>query len=165
MDKLLGQIFKLGAAWMKVVQKYTKEERYLKLLYSLGMETDIIIAQWKSMKSYLRGLELLQTRKKRSVLPIIEKALSILFATVLEDDVRLIQQKLGEVKKKEKVLVQVARNSISILNVTRVEIIRNRESVNWLIGNLREVRQGLIDKADNVMTELHKLSGFIQQYI
>lgn len=38
------------------------------------------------------------------------------------------------------ILSRVARESVSILNVTRLELQKNRASFNWLIDNLRELR-------------------------
>ena len=46
------------------------------------------------MSNYLRGIKLLRIRQKRAVLPIIGKALGVLFGTVSEDEMRLIKRKL-----------------------------------------------------------------------
>lgn len=51
------------------------------------------------------------------VLPIVGKALSVLFRTVTNDDIESIRKKLGEVEKHQRVLTQVVRESILILNV------------------------------------------------
>lgn len=53
-----------------------------------------------------------------------------------EEDVKVIRRKLGEVEKDQRVLAQMARESVSILNVTRLELEKNRASINWLINNL-----------------------------
>lgn len=51
-------------------------------------------------------------------------------------------------------LAQVARESESILNVTKLELAKNRAKINWLINNLAELRQGVINDTENVMVEL-----------
>lgn len=75
MNKLESELSKLGMAKMKVAQRYTMEGRYLRLLYSLELETAIMEAQWTDMRNYLKGIELLQTRRKRTVVSIVGKAL------------------------------------------------------------------------------------------
>lgn len=67
---------------------------------------------------------------------MLEKHSFILFRTVTEEDVKVIRRKLGEVEKDQRVLAQMARESVSILNVTRLELEKNRASINWLINNL-----------------------------
>lgn len=72
---------------------------------------------------------------------MLEKHSFILFRTVTEEDVKVIRRKLGEVEKDQRVLAQMARESVSILNVTRLELAKNRASINWLINNLQELRE------------------------
>lgn len=57
---------------------------------------------------------------------IVGKALSVLFGTVTNDDIESMRKKLGEVEKNNKVLAQVVRESVSILNVTRLELTKNK---------------------------------------
>lgn len=164
LGKMEDELAKLGMARNRVTQKYARDEKYLRLLDAIELETAVLGAQWKGMKDYLKGVELLQTRKKRAVLPIIGKALGVLFGTVTDDDIESIRKRLGGVEKDQKVLAQAAKESVSILNVTRLELTENRVSINRLINDLRELRQEIYNQSRTVVNEFQALSGFVQQY-
>lgn len=53
---------------------------------------------------------------------------------------------------------------MSILNVTRLEVAKNRARINWLINNLTGLRQEVINDTETVMMELQEISGFMQRY-
>lgn len=129
LNKWESELIKLSMTRMKVAQKYTREGWYLRLLYSLELETSMK-SQWKDIRNFLKGFELLQTRRKSAVVPIVGKVLSILSRTVSERDAKIIR-KLEEVEKDQRILAQVAQESLLILNVTR--LVKNRASINWLI--------------------------------
>ena len=84
------------------------------------------------MGRYLEGVKLLQNTERRSVFPIMGKTLSVLFGTVFEEELNVIRSKLSAFKKDQLALVQVEKDSISILNITRVELAGNRLSINRL---------------------------------
>ena len=56
---------------------------------------DIMRNSIEIMGGYLKGMKLLQNRKKRSVLPIIGKALNVLFGTVSEEELDVIGGKFS----------------------------------------------------------------------
>ena len=105
------------------------------------------------MNYYLRGIKLLKTRQRRSVLPIIGKALGVLFGMVSEDEVRLIKKKLTQVEQKQQSIAQVVKESISILNVTRLELAENRKSVNWIVAYLQDLKQELMNVTTTITNE------------
>ena len=94
LNRLKDEIFALGRARVQMAGNYGQEEGDIKLLYSLEQKSRAMEYQWKDMNSYLKGIGLLQTRPKRTVIPIVGKALSVLFGTVSEEDVKIIQRKL-----------------------------------------------------------------------
>lgn len=53
-NKLDDEMNKLGAARIKLAQKYTGAEKYPTLFYSLELETSIMEAKWKDMRNYLK---------------------------------------------------------------------------------------------------------------
>ena len=90
-------------------------------MYSLRQDIPTLETQWESMGNYLRELKLLQARKK-TVLPIVGKALNALFGTVTEADLQVIKRNLIAKGDGERILVQEAKSSLSILNVTRIDV-------------------------------------------
>ena len=73
------------------------------------------------------------------MLPIVGKALNVLFGTVSETELRAIKQKLIAIEEGERVLVQEAKSSLSILNITRVNLTKNRQAINRLIKGVLDV--------------------------
>lgn len=86
--------------------------------------------QWKVMKGYLKGIELLQTRGKRVVVLIVRKALHFLFGT----DAKIISGSRRKWKG-----IKMSLQSVSILNMKRLELEKDRASINWL-SKMRELR-------------------------
>ena len=65
----------------------------------------------------------LQTRSKRSLLPIVGKALSFLFGTVSEDNLQSIKSKIKKIS-------HVVEESLTLLNDTREHVIQSRQAIN-----------------------------------
>ena len=55
---------------------------------------------------------------------------------VSKENLKTIRKKLKNVGKDQKILTKVAKESVSIPNVMRLEIVKNRASINWLINNM-----------------------------
>ena len=98
----------------------------------LMQDINIMKSSIEIMGGYLKGLKLLQNRERRSVLPIMGKALNVLFGTIFEEELDVVRSKLSSFEKDQLALVQVEKDRISILNITRVELARNYHSINQL---------------------------------
>ena len=55
------------------------------------------------MDDYLKGLELLRTRSKRAVIPIMGKALSVLSGTVTEEEIKTLRRRLEKAESNQKI--------------------------------------------------------------
>ena len=55
---------------------------------------------------------------------------------------------------------QIIRENVSILNVTKVELTKNRGNINWLIGNMQVLRE----EVGTMTEESVELDGFVQQH-
>ena len=139
--------------------------RYHSVIYSLRQEIQVLETQWEGMGNYLKGLRLLQPRTKRAVLPIVGKALNVLFGTVTEADLQSIKQKLIAIGEGERVLVQEAKSSLSILNVTRIDLTKNRQAINRLVKGVLDVKWELSNVSQSLSMELWRLRGFVKQFL
>ena len=107
---------------------------------------------------YLKGVELLQTKQMKAV---VEKTL----CAILFENMNIIWRKLKwkKWKKNQRVLAQVARESVSsILNVARLELVKNRGNINWLISNMRAMKEEAVNISETMTTKLQELNNFIQ---
>ena len=82
------------------------------------------------MGGFLECVKLLQNRERGTVLPIMGKTLNVLFGTVSEKKLDVIRSKLSDFEKDQLVFIQVEKDTISILNISMVELAGNRCSIN-----------------------------------
>ena len=124
-ERLASEIEKVRVIGDEIATDHYSD-RYRGIMYSLRQEIPALGDHWKGMGNYLGELKLLQPRKSRAVLRIVGNALNVLCGTVSETEFRTIKQKLIAIEEGERVLVQEAKSCLSILNVTRVALTKNR---------------------------------------
>lgn len=112
------------------------------------------------MNNYLKVVELLRTKLKRAVVPTVGKSISVMFGTVSENSIKIIRRKMKNIKEDQKVLAQVVRESISILNITQSELAKNRATINWLVNKMETPQE----EVGNVTDRLIELNSFVEQY-
>ena len=90
------------------------------------------------MTSYLKEVKLLLTRNKSVVIPIVGKGLTVLFEIEYEEEIQVVRKKkkLRKVVKDQEMLVQVSKESVSILNVTRLDLTKNRDYQNEVVSEV-----------------------------
>ena len=115
------------------------------------------------MDNFLKEAELLRTKSKRAVIPIIGKALSVLFGTVIEGEINFVRR-LDKVEGNQWILSLAAREIVSILNVTRLELAKNSDRINELISEMHLLSGEVVNISKALEMEFQELSGFIQQY-
>ena len=164
LERLASKIEKVRVIGDEIATDHYSD-RYRGIMYSLRQEIQALGDQWKGMGNYLGELKLLQTRKRRAVLPIVGKAFNALFRTVSETELQAIKQKLTAIEEGERVLVQEAKSSFSILNVTRVDLTKNRQAINQLIKGVLDVEEELGNVTRSMSMELRRLRGFVKQFL
>ena len=70
-----------------------------------------------------QNFRILQARSKRSLLPIVGKALSFLFGTVSEDDLQSIKSNINKLTANQTKISHVVEESMTLLNDTREHVI------------------------------------------
>ena len=81
----------------------------------------------------------LMKRSKRAVLPIVGKVLSFLFGTLSSEDLDSIRRNVNVLAQNKQKITHVLQESLSILNVSRIEVAENRKSVNELLNAFAEL--------------------------
>ena len=72
-------------------------------------------------------------RSRRSLIPIVGKALSFLFGTLSEDDVSAIKANIRTIRKNQQVLSHVVRESLTIMKTTQAQSLKNTKTINNVI--------------------------------
>ena len=132
-------------------------------------DIDIMKSSIVIMGGYLEGLKLLQNREKRSVLPIMGKVLNVLFGTVSKEKLDVVKSKLSAFEKDQLALAR--KDSISILNISRVEFAGNCRSINQLGERFflntieaRKYHRGPYDSSIVARRLREKISSFFEYY-
>ena len=105
--------------YISVIEK----KHFTILLSGIRIFLDSIVETYQNFR-------ILQTRSKRSLLPIVGKALSFLFGTVSEDDLQSIKSNINKLAANQKKISHVVEESLTLLNDTREHVIQNRQAIN-----------------------------------
>ena len=120
---------------------------------------------YADIKDSFGDYQTLSGKDKRSILPIVGKALSVLFGTVSESDLDAIQTNVQKLAANQKDIVHVLEQSLSILNVSKLQIKENRLTINKLLISLHAVDDKFQRVTQALEKEILKLEDFIQFYI
>ena len=119
----------------------------------------------KTLKAQMARYSKMQTRTKRSLLPFIGGALSFLFGSVSEDDLKVINQNIKKLEQNQKTVIHIVKESISILNASRLQISENRDKINEAIMTISEIDQRVSKVANVIGKEITSLETFIECYL
>ena len=89
-----------------------------------------------------------QRRSKRSLLPIIGEAMSLLFGTVSDVDLENIRRSVEDLALNQESLIHNLEQRMTILNLSRIEIAGNRRAIMDLV----QCVQALDDKIRELET-------------
>ena len=114
--------------------------RYLQITYDRLLHTLSIVKQevnnLELTRSFLfKELNEIRSmhRSRRSLIPIVGKALSFLFGTLSEDDVSAIKANIRTIRKNQQVLSHVVRESLTIMKTTQAQSLKNTKTINNVI--------------------------------
>ena len=151
----------------KVIQYYHKPgyETYLNAFSTLKQEYQLLAELHETVLGGLRDYQTLHTRDKRSVLPFVGRIMSFLFGTVSDEDLSTIKSNIRILSRNQKRISHVLEESLTIINVTRVEVAQNRRTINKLTIGLHEVDLKLKNISQELEKEITELSNFVELYV
>ncbi|ESO98603.1 hypothetical protein LOTGIDRAFT_174137 [Lottia gigantea] len=134
-----------------------------KLLSNNLQQTRIVHNQYNELMLRASQFTLLKKKRpRRALLPIVGKALSFLFGTVSTSDLKVINTNIDKLAAKQTDIIHVLDKSLSILNTSRIEIAKNRVSINALVYNLKAFEPQVTQLLTDVTKEVNKVKGFLQ---
>ena len=95
--------------------------------------------------------KILHPRAKRSLLPFVGQAFSCLFGTVSDGDLESIRRNLRRLRDNQLGVAHAVQETLSNLNVSRVQISKNRQTLNLLVMDI----ETLDHRVANVTPALH----------
>ena len=122
-------------------------------------EAELKLFEYKTLGSK-RG-----RRVKKSLIPFVGSALGFLFGTVSELEVRKISKSVQEMKERQDAVLHVLKESMTILNTSRIAISENRQKINEAILSIGSLDNQLSRLAKTLDKELVSLEMFLETYL
>ena len=131
------------ARTMQIDEQSPQNEKHVTNLNKLEQEIIKMNISHSAVSDMFEEYKSLLSRSKRSVLPVVGKILGFLFGTVSESDLRAISENVNALAKNQQKIVHVLKESLTILNISRIEIAENRDAINELITVFGRIQQEL----------------------
>lgn len=140
---------------------------YVETFKSLHIEIDILTETYTSLFDNFGEYEVLsQTqRSQRSLLPIIGKLMSSLFGTVSEDDLDNINRNIRNLASNQEQIIHDLDVSLSVLNLTRMQVAENRRSIMDLIIVVQKLDRSIMRLQETFERKFVRLEQFIHTYL
>lgn len=165
LDKLSTDIDDASALAEIVIKRYTKDghDNYKATFKSLHNEVLALKTTFDSiMDSYIDFRSL---RNKRSILPLGGEILNFLFGTVSQDQIDVIQRNINHLSANQQNIVHVLKESISLLNSSRMEIAVNRHSINDILSTLSDIDIKINNVTEVIEKRFVEMENFIKMYL
>ena len=151
----------------KVTKKFNRESKrnpkpYYRLLHTLSVVNQEIKNLEISREFLARELDDIRSmhRTKRSLIPIVGKALSFLFGTLNEDDINIIKSNVQTIARNQQTMNHVLKQSLTIIETTQTQSMENANAINNIIETLGELR----DFAAGLSADFLQLRDHLQIY-
>ena len=166
LSKLSRDVQNTTGITQKVVSHYVESQsQFVKNLVKLGSDLRTIMDTYNGILEGFMEYRTLYGRQKRSLLPFVGKALHFLFGTVTDSDLRVIRSNVNKLAKNQEDISPVVRESLSIINTSRVQISENRQAVNNLITDIVQIDERLNSVTEELSKQIQELEAFISTYL
>lgn len=128
------------------------------MLVAIHREEGYLRVQYENIIDMIESIQVLtQTskgRQRRAALPFVGKALSYLFGTATEGNLRQLKLALSSLRDSQAKTIHGVSESVSLVNKTQTQVRENRDAINTLIN----VTERLEDKVRLVHLENKRMS-------
>ena len=104
-------------------------------------------------------------RNKRSVLPIIGQLMSTLFGTVSESDLESVNRNVNILARNQKRAIHDLKACMSVLDLTRVQVIENKRSIMDLIIVVQRLYREISSLEEQFEKKIVRLEQFLHRYL
>ena len=130
----------------------------------VNLLTDTYQSIYKTFEDY-KTLHKGTDRVKRSVLPFVGQLMSTLFGTMSENDLENINRNINVLAENQEQIVHDLDISLSVLNMTRIQVSENRRSIMDLIICIQKLDRKIYKLQGNLEGKLTRLGQFIHTYL
>ena len=153
-----------------IINNYKRfdETGYAETFESLRVEVDLLSDTYKSVYDQFDEYKIFSPsnqRNKRSLLPVVGQLMSSLFGTVSEDDLENINRNIKNLAENQEQIIHDLDMSLSILNLTTIQVAENRRSIMDLIVVVQKLDSKILQLGEAFQQKFVKLEQFIHTYL
>ena len=141
---------------------------YVETFKSLHIEVDLLTDTYNSVYDNFAEYQSLSVnghRSQRSLIPIIGQLMSTLFGTVSENDLENINRNIKALAGNQKQIIHDLDVSLSVLNLTRMQVSENRRSIMDLIIVVKKLDRKIFDLQQVFSAKFVRLEQFVHTYL
>ena len=141
---------------------------YVETFKSLHIEVDLLTDTYNSVYDNFAEYQSLSVnghRSQRSLIPIIGQLMSTLFGTVSENDLENINRNIKALAGNQKQIIHDLDVSLSVLNLTRMQVSENRRSIMDLIIVVQKLERKIFDLQQVFSAKFIRLEQFVHTYL
>lgn len=153
-----------------IAYAYNQKEfvEYAETFKSLQIEIDLLTDTYQSIYRTFEDYKVLRKdngRVKHSVLPFVGQLMSTLFGSLSELDLENINRNINMLADHQEQMVHDLDMSLSVLNMTRVQVSENRRSIMDLIICIQKLDRKIHQLQGQLQGKLTRLGQFIHTYL
>ena len=144
------------------------ETGYAETFESLRVKEDLLSDTYKSVYDQFDEYKIFSPsnqRNKRSLLQVVGQLMSSLFGTVSEDDLENINRNIKNLAENQEQIIHDLDMSLSILNLTTIQVAENRRSIMDLIVVVQKLDSKILQLGEAFQQKFVKLKQFIHTYL
>ena len=134
------------------------------LQVEVNMLRDTYTPLYNSFDDY-RTITSGDNRNKRSVLPIVGQLMSTLFGTVSESDLKNVNRNVNILVRNQKLVIHDLKACMSVLKLTRVQVIENRCSIMDLVIVVQRLDREISPFEERFERKIVRLEQFLHTYL
>ena len=141
---------------------------YVETFKSLHFEVDLLTDTYNSVYDNFAEYQSLSVnghRSQRSLIPIIGQLMSTLFGTLSENDLENISRNIKVLAGNQKQIIHDLDVSLSVLNLTRMQVSENRRSIMDLIIVVQKLDRKIFDLQQVFSAKFVRLEQFVHTYL
>ena len=141
---------------------------YVETFKSLHIEVDLLTDTYNSVYDNFAEYQSLSVnghRSQRSLIPITGQLMSTLFGTVSENDLENINRNIKALAGNQKQIIHDLDVSLSVLNLTRMQVSENRRSIMDLIIVVQKLDRKIFDLQQVFSAKFVRLEQFVHTYL
>ena len=139
---------------------------YAETLERLQLEVDLLSDTYQSIYKTFENYQVLNThRSKRSLIPLVGNLMSSLFGMLSQNDLDNINRNINILSDNQENIIHDLEMSLSILNITKMQISENRRSIMDLVICIQKLDRKISNLALSFEQKFVRLEQFIHTYL